>query len=132
MSPRFGSRGPYRPGGRRPGGPPRNRPPMGDDRRGPTAVQQRRENVPVTLPSPLTVKELAEAMRVEPGRVIKAPPNNRMLARITQPIDYDTAAIVAVDLGFLPTEAQAPTMESTPAGPATAAAAQNPARPPPR
>jgi translation initiation factor IF-2 len=116
MSPRFGSRGPYRPGGRRPGGPPRNRPPLGDDRRGPTAVQQRRENVPVTLPSRLTVKELAEAMRVQPGEVIKVLLNNGMLATINQPIDYDTAAVVAVDLGFVPTEAQAPTMESTALG----------------
>src|SRR5919201_4033132 len=116
MSPRFGSRGPFRPGGRRPGAPPRNRPPLGEDRRGPTAVQQRRENVPVTLPSRLTVKELAEAMRVQPGEVIKALLNNGMLATINQPIDYDTAAIVAVDLGFVPTEAQAPTMESTALG----------------
>ena len=74
------------------------------------------ENVPVTLPSRLTVKELAEAMRVQPGEVIKALLNNNLLATINQPIDYDTAAIVAVDLGFVPTEAQAPTMESTALG----------------
>ena len=78
--------------------------------------QQRRENVPVTLPSRLTVKELAEAMRVQPGEVIKVLLNNGMLATINQPIDYDTAAVVAVDLGFVPTEAQAPTMESTALG----------------
>ena len=65
MSPRFGSRGPYRPGGRRPGGPPRNRPPQGEDRRGRAAVQQRRENVPVTLPSRLTVKELADQIKLD-------------------------------------------------------------------
>jgi translation initiation factor IF-2 len=126
MSPRFGSRGPYRPGGRRPGGPPRNRPPGGgDDRRGHTALQQRRENVPVTLPSRLTVKELAEAMRIQPGEVIKALLSNGMLATINQPIDYDTAAIVAVDLGFVPTEAQAPTMESTALGQAVSDEAEN-------
>ncbi|HEY3109841.1 MAG TPA: translation initiation factor IF-2, partial [Chloroflexota bacterium] len=128
MSPRFGNRGPYRPGGRRPGGPPRARPPGaaggGEDRRG-TAVQQRRENVPVTLPSRLTVKELAEAMRVQPGEVIKALLNNGMLATINQPIDYDTAAIVAVDLGFVPTEALAPTMESTALGQAVSDEAED-------
>src|SRR5438132_5521627 len=125
MSPRFGNRGPYRPGGRRPGGPPRNRPPLGEDRRGPTAVQQRRENVPVTLPSRLTVKELAEAMRVQPSEVIKALLNNNLLATINQPIDYDTAALVAMDLGFVTTEAQAPTMESTALGQAVADEAED-------
>ncbi len=119
MSPRFGSRGPIRsggPGGRRPGG---GRPagrPGGDDRRGAAAVQQRRENVPVEIASRLTIKDLAETLRVQPGDVIKALLTNGMMATINQQIDYDTAAVVAHDLGFVPREAQAPTMESTALG----------------
>lgn len=38
------------------------------------------------------------------------------MATINQQIDYDTAAVVAHDLGFIPREAQAPTMESTALG----------------
>src|SRR5919201_1377065 len=131
MSPRFGSRGPFRPGGRRPGAPPRNRPPLGEDRRGPTAVQQRRENVPVTLPSRLTVKELAEAMRVQPGEVIKVLLNNGMLATINQPIDYDTAAIVAVHPGVVPAADPGPGPASTPLGRAVSAEAEDPVSRPP-
>jgi translation initiation factor IF-2 len=72
--------------------------------------------VPVELPARLTVKELAEALRVQPGEVIKLLLSNGMLATINQQIDYDTAAVVAVDLGFVPTEAQAPSMDSTALG----------------
>lgn len=123
--PRFGGgRGGYRPPQRRP-----NRPAnrgATDERRGPpTAVQPRRENVPVTLPSRMTVKELGEALRVQAGEVIKGLLNNGMMATINQQIDYDTAAIVAVDLGFVPTEATAPTMESTALGQAITDEAEN-------
>src|SRR5436190_722895 len=53
--PRFGARRPFRPPNRRP-----NRPPGAvEERRAPTAVQRRPENVDVEIPSRLTVKELA-------------------------------------------------------------------------
>jgi translation initiation factor IF-2 len=117
MSPRFGSRRPYRPGGR-PGGRPQNRGGQSSDQnRSPAAVQTRRpENVAIEIPARITVKELADLMRVSAAEVIKGLLQNGMLVTINQQIDYDTAAIVAHDLGFQPREAKAPTMESTALG----------------
>jgi translation initiation factor IF-2 len=79
-------------------------------------VQTRRENVPIEIPARITVKELADLMRVTAADVIKGLLQNGMLVTINQQIDYDTAAIVAHDLGFVPREAKAPTMESTALG----------------
>src|SRR5579885_256705 len=112
--PRFGARRPFRPPQqRRP-----NRPPGGpsEERRAPTMLQRRPENVEVEIPGRLTVKELAELLRVQSGEVIRSLLNNGMLATINQQIDYDTAALAAMDLGFKPHEAQAPSMESTALG----------------
>jgi translation initiation factor IF-2 len=115
MSPRFGQR-PFRPRGR-PGGRPPGRTGPTDERRAPTAVQTRRpENIAITIPQRITVKELADLMRVSPAEVIKTLLTNGTLVTINQQIDYETAAIVAHGLGFQPTEAQAPTMESTALG----------------
>jgi translation initiation factor IF-2 len=71
----------------------------------------------VELPRALTVKELADHLRLTPVDIIKELMKNGVMATINQVIDYDTAAIVATDLGFEPAEA-APA-ES--AGPATVA-----------
>ena len=79
-------------------------------------LQRRPENVEVEIPGRLTVKELAELLRVQSGEVIRSLLNNGMLATINQQIDYDTAALAAMDLGFKPHEAQAPSMESTALG----------------
>jgi translation initiation factor IF-2 len=112
MSPRFGARRPFRPPNRRP-----NRPHVPhEERRAPTVVQRRPEHINVEIPSRLTVKQLAELLRVQSGEVIKALLTNGMLATINQQIDYDTAATAAIDLGFQPREAQAPSMESTALG----------------
>jgi translation initiation factor IF-2 len=58
----------------------------------------------VELPRALTVKELADRLRLTPVDVIKELMKNGVMATINQVIDYDTAAIVATDLGFDPTE----------------------------
>ncbi len=58
----------------------------------------------VTLPRALTVKELGDLLKVTPVEVIKRLMTNGVMASINQTIDYDTAAIVAVELGFDPTE----------------------------
>ncbi len=79
-------------------------------------LQRRPENVEVEIPGRLTVKELAELLRVQSGEVIRSLLNNGMLATINQQIDYETAALAAMDLGFKPHEAQAPSMESTALG----------------
>ncbi len=54
---------------------------------------------PVALPSQITVKEFAEKAGVQVPQVIGALMKNGVLATITQSIDYDTAAIVASELG---------------------------------
>src|SRR5438445_101467 len=55
---------------------------------------------PVTIPPALTVKELAERMDVSAANVIRELLQNGVIASINQTIDFDTAAIVAGDLGF--------------------------------
>jgi translation initiation factor IF-2 len=54
----------------------------------------------VELPVALTVKELAERMSLTPVDVMRALINNGVMATINQELDYDTAAIVAGDLGW--------------------------------
>ncbi len=57
------------------------------------------------IPRVLTVKELGDLMGVSPVEVIKELMKNGVMASINQVIDFDTAAIVAHDMGFEPEEA---------------------------
>ncbi|HEY5113360.1 MAG TPA: translation initiation factor IF-2 [Coriobacteriia bacterium] len=59
------------------------------------------------IPTTLTVKELSDLLRLSPVDVIKELIKSGVMASINQVIDFDTAAIVAHDLGFEP-EAAAP------------------------
>lgn len=52
------------------------------------------------LPDFVTVRELAELMEASPIEVIKQLMSNGIMANINQPIDFDTAAIVAEEMGF--------------------------------
>ncbi|MGC8879868.1 MAG: translation initiation factor IF-2, partial [Anaerolineae bacterium] len=54
----------------------------------------------IRVPSSLTVRELANLMHVSPIDVIKQLMSNGIMATINQQIDFDTAAIVASDMGF--------------------------------
>jgi translation initiation factor IF-2 len=54
----------------------------------------------IELPDSITVRELAQVMQVSPIDVIKALMSNGVMASINQPIDFDTAAIVASEMGF--------------------------------
>lgn len=54
----------------------------------------------VELPPAITVRQLAEALGVSPIDVIKQLMRNGVMATINQAVDFDTAAIVAADLGF--------------------------------
>src|SRR5688500_9162585 len=56
----------------------------------------------VELPGFLTVRELADRMHASPIEVIKELMGNGVMASINQQIDYDTAAIVAAEMGFEP------------------------------
>lgn len=58
----------------------------------------------IQIPRVLTVKELGELMGIAPVEVIKELMKNGVMASINQSIDFETAAIVAHDLGFEPQE----------------------------
>jgi len=53
----------------------------------------------VFLPGAITVKEFAEKTGIQVPQVIQALMKNGVLVTITQTIDYDTAAVVATELG---------------------------------
>jgi len=53
----------------------------------------------VNLPAQISVKEFAEKTGVQVPQVIQALMKNGVLATITQSIDYETAAIIAAELG---------------------------------
>jgi translation initiation factor IF-2 len=59
----------------------------------------------IEIPRVLSVKELGELMSVSPVEVIKELMKNGVMASINQVIDFDTAAIVATDMGFEAIEA---------------------------
>ncbi len=58
----------------------------------------------VDIPRALTVKELADSLRVSPVEIIKELMKNGVMASINQVVDYDTAAIIAIAFGFEPHE----------------------------
>jgi translation initiation factor IF-2 len=55
---------------------------------------------PVEIPSSVAVKDLAEALGVGGGEIIKELIRNGIFATVNQTIDYDTASLVASELGF--------------------------------
>lgn len=57
-------------------------------------------SIVIELPEVLTVRELARALRTNPIEIIKELMANGIVASINQTIDYDTAEIVAGELGF--------------------------------
>ncbi|MFQ6057894.1 MAG: translation initiation factor IF-2 [Anaerolineae bacterium] len=54
----------------------------------------------IEVPDVMTVRELATLMGISPIRLIKELMRNGIMANINQSIDYDSAVIVAEDLGF--------------------------------
>jgi len=54
----------------------------------------------IEIPASITVRELAQTMQTSPIDVIKALMSNGVMASINQQIDFDSAAIVAAELGF--------------------------------
>src|ERR687884_1218691 len=55
---------------------------------------------PIELPSVVSVADLAGILGVPVPQVIKALFTNGTIATINQALDYDTAAVIATDLGF--------------------------------
>ncbi|MBN1315346.1 MAG: translation initiation factor IF-2 [Anaerolineales bacterium] len=54
----------------------------------------------IDIPSFLTVRDLADLLEASPIDIIKELMSNGIIANINQQIDFDTAAIVAEELGF--------------------------------
>jgi translation initiation factor IF-2 len=82
---------------------------------------------PIELPSVVSVADLASILGVPVTQVIKTLFTNGTVATINQALDYDTAAVVATDLGFEVREqgaaTAAPAAPAPPAIPAVAAPA---------
>ena len=57
-------------------------------------------NKSIELPVTITVRELAESIEASPIEVIKTLMANGVMANINQQIDFDTAAIVAAEMGY--------------------------------
>ncbi|PZR62604.1 MAG: hypothetical protein DLM71_06140, partial [Chloroflexi bacterium] len=71
---------------------------------------------PVELPSSVAVKDLAEMLAVSHADIIKELIRNGIFATINQTIDFDTASLVAAELGFEAVErgaAERPAAEAT-------------------
>jgi len=54
----------------------------------------------LTIPATITVRDLADLLDTSPINLIRELMKNGVMANINQEVDYDTAAIVATDLGF--------------------------------
>ncbi|MEX0750931.1 MAG: translation initiation factor IF-2 [Dehalococcoidia bacterium] len=65
------------------------------------------ETKTIEVPRVLSVKELGDLMGVSPVEVIKELMKNGVMASINQVIDFETAAIVASDMGFDAVEVRA-------------------------
>ena len=72
---------------------------------GPAAVLERQ---PAELPARMTVQELADRLGVSPTQVISELVGQNILLTINQSVDYETAAMVAGNLGYPVMEAAAP------------------------
>ncbi len=64
------------------------------------AVATKEEPRTVELPDTITVKDLADLLKVSPVQIIKELMKNGIIANINQQIDRDAATVVATDLGF--------------------------------
>lgn len=60
------------------------------------------DNNKLILPNSISVRDLAEKMDASPIQVIKVLMANGVMASINQTVDFDTAAVVASELGFEP------------------------------
>jgi translation initiation factor IF-2 len=60
---------------------------------------------PVELPDPVVVKDLAEKLAVSHAEIINVLIRNGIFATVNQSIDFDTASLVASELGFEAIEA---------------------------
>lgn len=57
-------------------------------------------NNKIALPATITVRDLAQLVKASPIQVIKILMSNGVMANINQQVDFETAAVVATELGF--------------------------------
>ena len=74
----------------------------------------------VQIPRTLTVRELSDLLDQTPVTIIKVLMTNGVMADVSKTLDFDTAAVVAVDLGFEPEESAVVAAEAPVAAPQTA------------
>ena len=65
----------------------------------PAAAERR-----ITIPDAVVIKDLADMLNVAAVEIIKELMKNGVMATINQSVDFDTAAVVATDVGFVPEE----------------------------
>jgi translation initiation factor IF-2 len=58
----------------------------------------------ITIPATITVKKFSETLNLPLGTVITELMKNGILATINEKIDFETASIIAQDLGYDPKE----------------------------
>lgn len=97
-----------RPSGRSAGRAPSSERRSADQRPSETAEPTVKE---LELPEQITVRDLADEMGCSPIELIKQLMNEGVMANINQQIDYDTAAIVAEDMGYKVKELKPPEPE---------------------
>ena len=61
--------------------------------------RQRRQKLEITLPDEITVGDLALKLKVTASEIIKRLMQQGMMVSVNEVIDYDTAALVAMDIG---------------------------------
>ncbi|HJP71635.1 MAG TPA: translation initiation factor IF-2 [Candidatus Limnocylindria bacterium] len=69
-----------------------------------TETAPSRPTGPVELPNPVVVKDLSEMLGVSNAEIINVLIRNGIFATVNQSIDFDTASLVAGELGFETTE----------------------------
>ncbi|HUR16141.1 MAG TPA: translation initiation factor IF-2 N-terminal domain-containing protein, partial [Candidatus Limnocylindrales bacterium] len=89
---------------------PRKPPRRPDQNQSDSAVQtlEPGQRSAVDIPPSITVKELAELLYVNAADIIRELIKSGIFANINQPLDRDTASLVAGELGFEVAEARAP------------------------
>lgn len=63
-------------------------------------TELKQDQLVVTLPASLTVKQLAELLRIDPVKIIKQLMRKGIMATVNQVVDFATAAAIAQDFGY--------------------------------
>src|SRR5512136_73621 len=58
------------------------------------------KNKKIELPENISIRDFAQIIEISPIQIIKKLMSNGVMASINQSIDYDTAAILADEMGF--------------------------------